>query len=119
MTSSVNNETRTDEPEWLRIVRDDIAASGSIAKTAARVGISRAALSQIINGIGPYGTGKASTERVAKRVMNTIGRIVCPFLTAYHGKETRITGLECRDYAYRVNPPTNSPREMQHWRACQ
>lgn len=103
----------------MQLIRADIAATGSISKTAARIGISRPALSQILNGIGPYGTGRASTKRIAERVLTTIGMIVCPFLSEYHGSEQRITGLQCREYAYREHPPTNSPREMQHWRFCQ
>lgn len=113
MTSSAN------EPEWLAILRADATATGSIAKTAERIGISRSAVSQILNGCGPYGTGKANTDKVADKVMNSIGLVACPFLSQYHGKEHRITGLQCREFAYRASAPTNSPREMQHWRACQ
>ena len=111
--------TTNEQSGWLDILRADIAATGSINKTAQRVGVSRPALSQILNGSGPYGSGKASTARVEEKVMNTIGLVACPFLSTYHGEEHRITGLQCREYAYRVNPPTNIPREMQHWRACQ
>lgn len=107
------------DPEWITILRADAAATGSITVTAQRVGVSRAAVSQILNGCGPYGTGRANTAKVADKVMNTIGMVPCPFLSQYHGKEHRITGLQCSEYAYRENPPTNSPRDMQHWRACQ
>jgi len=110
-----------DEPEWMQILRADIQASGSISATAARVGIARSSLSAIVNmtASSPYATGKASTAKVQERVMNTIGLVACPFLSEYHGSEHRITGLQCREYAYRENPPTSAPREMQHWRACQ
>ncbi|WP_136414772.1 helix-turn-helix transcriptional regulator [Herbaspirillum sp. ST 5-3] len=114
MTSSVKQE-----PEWMAILRADVQATGSIADTARRIGVSRPAISQILNGIGPYGTGKSSTVRVAEKVMNTIGLIACPFLSQDRGTEYRITGLQCREYAYRTTPPTNSPRDMRHWRACQ
>lgn len=112
MTSASN------KGNWMVILRDDIEATGSISKTAQRIGVSRSALSQILNGVGPYGTGKASTAKVEEKVMNTIGLVNCPFLSDYHGKEHKITGLECRDYAY-GKAPTSSPRQMQHWRACQ
>jgi hypothetical protein len=114
MTSSVK-----DAREWLDILRADVVATGTIADTARRVGVCRATVSQILNGCGPYGTGKASTAKVAEKVMNTIGLVACPFLTRERGEEHRITGLQCREYAYRSNPPTNSPRDMRHWRACQ
>lgn len=108
-------------PDWMQIVRDDIAATGSVSKTAARIGIARSSLSAIINNTAssPYASGKASTAKVAERVMNTIGLVACPFLSEYHGAEHRITGLQCREHAYRENPPTGAPREMQHWRTCQ
>ena len=56
-----NNMTSNDQSGWLSILRADIEATGSISKTAIRVGVSRPTLSQILNGIGHYGTGKAST----------------------------------------------------------
>lgn len=109
------------EPEWMEILRADVAASGSIAATAIRIGVARSGLSAILNATpsSPYANGKASTAKMAERVMNTIGMVVCPFLSEYRATEHRITGLQCREHAYRANPPTNSPREMQHWRACQ
>lgn len=107
------------EPEWLQILRADAQATGSISQTARRVGVSRPAISQILNGIGHYGSGRASTAKVAEKVMNTIGKVVCPFLSSYHATEHKITGLRCREYAVRATAPTNSPREMQHWLACQ
>ncbi|MBC7857984.1 MAG: hypothetical protein H7Z39_04230 [Burkholderiaceae bacterium] len=105
----------------MQILRADIKASGSVAATATRVDINRSALSGILNytSSSPYVTGKASTDKVAERVMNTIGLVGCPFLSEHHGADHRITGLQCREYAYRTNPPTNSPRDMRHWRACQ
>ena len=109
----------TSNKDWIEILRADIVASGSIGKTAERVGVSRPTLSQILNGCGHYGSGKASTAKVEEKVMNSIGLVTCPFLTEYHGTEHRITGLECREHAYRDSPPTHVPREMQHWRACQ
>lgn len=109
------------EPAWISIARDDVAATGSIAETARRIGIDRSALSGILNATPtcPYVNGKASTDKVAEKVMNTIGLIACPFLGEYHGEERRITGLQCREYAYRTTPPTSSPRDMRHWRVCQ
>lgn len=114
MTSSANNEA-----PWIEVLRADIAASGSVTNTATRVGVSRTALSQVLNGVGPYGTGAASTAKLEEKVMNSIGLVACPFLSTYHSAEHRITGLQCREFAYRKNPPTNGARDMQHWRACQ
>ncbi len=66
------------------------------AHIAKALGISATSLSMILNGTGPYGEGKASTARIAERV---------------------ITAEQCRSIAHRL-PPTGSPRDMQHWQAC-
>jgi hypothetical protein len=56
---------------------------------------------------------------MASKIMHSIGRVVCPFLTEQAGEARSITGIECRSYAYQTDPPTNSPRATNHWRACQ
>lgn len=114
---ALNNEA----PEWYRLIVEDVANTGSIAATARRIGIDRSALSGFLNrtSSSPYINGKASTDRLAAKVLATIGKLVCPFLSQEYGEERRLTGLECRNYACIPNPPTQSPRAMQHWRACQ
>jgi hypothetical protein len=88
------------------------------ARIAEQLGISSTALSMVINATGPYGTGAASTDRIAERVVHTFGRYACPHLTAEAGgEECVITADQCRGYAHR-SPPTGSPRAMQHWQAC-
>ncbi|MDP3887045.1 hypothetical protein [Hydrogenophaga sp.] len=88
------------------------------ARIAEQLGISSTALSMVINATGPYGTGAASTDRIAERVVHTFGRYACPHLTAEAGgEECVITADQCRAYAHRP-PPTGSPRAMQHWQAC-
>jgi hypothetical protein len=110
-----------DAPEWMRILYNDIEATGSITKTANRIGVDRSGISQIIHmpAGSNYANGKASPTRLIEKIMSTIGVVVCPFLTGENGTDQRITGLQCREFAYRANPPTNSPREVRHWRACQ
>jgi hypothetical protein len=88
------------------------------ARIAEQLGISSTALSMVINATGPYGSGVASTERIAERVVHTFGRYACPHLTAESGgEECVITADQCRATAHRP-PPTGSPRAMQHWQAC-
>lgn len=69
--------------------------------------ISRTAISLAINGKYP-----AKTDKIAAKVMEAYARVDCPHLS-----ET-ISINTCRAYALRT-APTNSPREMRHWRACQ
>ncbi|SDD57070.1 hypothetical protein SAMN05192589_107138 [Paracidovorax valerianellae] len=85
---------------------------------ARQLGISGAALSQVLNGSGKYGEGKASTAHIASRVEHTFGRYTCPHLTEEAGGEPQAVSAEqCRAFAHR-SPPTGSPRAMQHWQAC-
>ncbi len=43
------------------------------SEIAARLHLSAAAVSQVLNGSGKYGAGKASTDRIARRVLDTFG----------------------------------------------
>lgn len=89
------------------------------AKVAALVGVSAPVISQVLNGTGKYGSGEASTKKLADRVLHTFGRYPCPHLTVEEGgTEVIVTAGECRVYAHRP-PPIGSPRDLQHWQACQ
>ena len=102
---------------WFALLKTRCAGAVH-AHIALALGISRTALSMVLNGTGPYGEGKASTDRVAERVIHTYGRYVCPHLTEEEGGDERvITAEQCRAIAHR-SPPTGSPRDMQHWQAC-
>jgi hypothetical protein len=95
-----------------------VCAFRSRASVAAMLGISAPSLSQVLNGSGKYGSGEASTGRIADRVVHTFGRYACPHLTDEAGGESVvITAEQCRSFAHR-EPPTGSPRDMQHWQSC-
>ena len=88
------------------------------SQAAEELGVSAPTLSQVMNGSGLYGSGEASTERVAERVTHTWGRYACPHLTAEEGGSDQIvTAEQCRGYAH-CPAPISSPRAMQHWQAC-
>ena len=87
-------------------------------QVAKQLGVSPATLSQVLNGSGLYGEGKASTGRIADKVVHTFGRYICPHLTDESGGEQQeVTAEQCRAFAHSP-PPTSSPRAMQHWQAC-
>lgn len=99
----------------LLLSRTDGTQRSQVAK---QLGISPATLSQVLNGSGLYGTGQASTERIADKVTHTFGRYTCPHLTEEAAGEPQVvTAEQCRGYAHSA-PPTGSPRAMQHWQAC-
>ena len=104
---------------WFLILRERVQRRDVVrAHVAKQLGISAAALSQVLNGSGCYGNGTASTDRIAEKVIHTFGRYSCPHLTAEaSGADQVITAEQCRAYAHRA-APTSSPREMQHWQAC-
>lgn len=96
--------------QWLEILRQAVEDNPrGIAGVADQMGkgVSRTALSLVLANKYP-----AKTDRIAARVLDTFARISCP-----HLGET-VTQAQCRHFANRA-APTNSPRDMRHWRACQ
>lgn len=108
----------TQEP-WFAILADRCRAMKHY-EVAALLGIGHATLSIVLNSKGKYGSGEASTSRIADKVIHTFGQYACPYLTADSGdgEPVVITADRCRAYAWR-GAPTSNPREMQHWQACQ
>jgi hypothetical protein len=89
------------------------------SQVAVRLGVSAPVVSQVLNGSGAYGSGKASTERLFVRVESTFGHWACPHLTeqSNDGMPQVITAARCRELAHRP-APTSSPRDLAHWQAC-
>lgn len=85
---------------------------------AAMLGVSAPTVSQVLNASGKYGSGTASTLQLAERVIHTFGRYECPHLTEQASEPRVITADKCRTFAHRP-APSGSPRDMQHWQACQ
>lgn len=102
---------------WFALLRSRVQGAPRV-QVAKQLGISAPALSQVLNGSGEYGKGRASTARIASRVQHTFGRYPCPHLTAEAGGEEQVVSAdECRAFAH-IAPPTCSPRAMHHWQAC-
>lgn len=91
---------------WMSLLKSAVDAS-SKAKVAVDLDISRTAVSLVISGKYP-----ARTDKIAAKVIETYGRVICPHLDA------EITLAECKTY-HTGQVPTSSPRAMKHWRACQ
>jgi hypothetical protein len=87
------------------------------SRIAASLGLSLPAVSQIFNASGLYGTGAASTTRIAEKVLRVFGRFECPHLTQQRGEVVLIDCTTCRGYAHR-EPPIGSPQDLMHWQAC-
>jgi len=91
---------------WMTLLEEAVAAS-NITQVAAKLKLSRPAISQVLS--GTYG---AKTDRIRDRVLEVYWRIKCPHLGA------DISTAECSQYSNSA-VPTSSPRAMQHWRTCQ
>ncbi len=104
---------------WFQLLRQEIEAT-SMTAVAARLRVSRGAVSQVFNGTGLYGTGQASAEKFGERVRTMSTQMRCPFLSSVTGEEQFITGSECSAFAYRECPTSSSlaTRHWQHCRAC-
>lgn len=100
---------------WFTMLLDAVKATSQSA-VARQLGRSACLVNQVIKGGGAYGEGKASTDGIARRVLDTYGQWPCPYLG--DGSDTRvISAAQCRTYAHR-EAPTGSPRDLAHWRAC-
>lgn len=86
-------------------------------QVADTLGVSAPLLSQVLNGSGKYGTGEAKTDKIAARVIHHFGRYECPYLSEQNGQSHVIDADTCRIHAHRP-APVGSPRDMQHWQAC-
>ncbi|MGE4244179.1 hypothetical protein [Ramlibacter sp.] len=106
-----------DQP-WFALLTER-ASSLSRKLVAGALGVSAPVISQVLNGTGKYGSGAASTDKLAEKVVHTFGRFPCPHLTEQSAaaEPVVITAEQCRGFAHRP-VPTGSPRDMQHWQAC-
>lgn len=102
---------------WFELLRQ-AASRETKAKVAARLGVSGSTVGQVLNGSGLYGTGEASTRRIADLVLHKFGSFECPHLSERFAEPRVISAAECRSYAHRETVPIGSPQALNHWRAC-
>ena len=107
------------QEQWFAVLQR-ACANRRQASVARQLGLSTGAISQILTGTGKYGTGSASTKRIAAKVIHVFSRFTCPHLTdeSLSGADVVISAEQCRAWACRP-APTSSPRELKHWMACQ
>ncbi|MDP1681045.1 MAG: hypothetical protein Q8L39_04645 [Burkholderiales bacterium] len=93
---------------WLDLLNKAVAEHPrGRAGVAEALDVSRTTISLVLDDKYP-----AKTDKIEAKVMDMYARVPCP-----HLNET-ISINACRAHALRA-APTNSPREMRHWRACQ
>lgn len=113
MSEKINAMTRgayMDAP-WFAGLMDEVRRTSKTA-VAEKLGFSRASISQVCNGCGPYGSGKASTGNIELAYRRHYEQLICPHTQAQVGI------AHCRDIALRA-APTHNPMQMLQWQACQ
>lgn len=97
--------------DWFQGLQREVENSTK-AEVARRMGVKRSRLSCVMNGLGAYGTGAASTAKLEEQYRRAFEQVSCPF----NGNQV---GIEyCRESAL-CSVPTQNPRMMMQWQACQ
>lgn len=97
--------------DWFAGFMSEVQHS-SITAVAAKLGLTRVTISQVFNGSGEYGKGKASTSSIEHAYRAQYEKLTCPHTQAHVGI------AHCREVALRA-APTHNPLHMQQWQACQ
>lgn len=93
---------------WMELLARAVAENPrGAAGVANELGVSRAAVSLVNSGKYP-----ARTDRIAAKVLDVYERHMCPHTGA------QVRRADCASRAL-APAPTNSPRDMRQWRACQ
>jgi hypothetical protein len=99
------------DTNWFAGLMDEIRRTSKTA-VAEKLGFHRSSISQVCNGCGPYGTGKATTANIELAYRRAYEQLVCPHTQRQAGI------AHCREMALRP-APTHNPMQMMQWQACQ
>lgn len=99
------------EPEWLALLRHEVAKRGSIAAVAAEIGMPRPSLSMLLSGTYPAKLDKVTRKYARKVFARYRDQVRCPHL------RRGIGAAECRAFAA-APMSTSNPEKLRHWRAC-
>lgn len=97
--------------DWFAGLEREVANSNKTA-VAVKMNICRPKLSQVMNGLGAYGSGAASTNHIEREYRRTFEQLECPH------SSSKVDISTCRDNALGA-APTHNPRQMMQWQACQ
>ncbi|MFZ6872839.1 MarR family transcriptional regulator [Undibacterium sp. Di27W] len=97
--------------DWFKALQTEVDASNKTV-VARKMQVNRSTLSAVMNGIGEYGKGKASTSGIELQFRRAYEQLTCPHTL-------KVIGIaDCRSNA--LGPaPTHNPRQTMHWQACQ
>ncbi len=99
------------DSDWFNALQREVGASNK-TRVAQKMGVSRSTLSAIVNGLGEYGKGTASTTNFEREFRRAYEQLECPHTG------TKVGTVYCRENAL-CAAPTHNPLQMMHWQACQ
>ena len=110
MSASLNLDLP--EPEWISLLRAEIAAGKSISQIARETGIARPSVSMLLSNTYPAKSFDLVTRKHGARVVQLYrNQVLCPYLHRPIGADT------CTAHAS-APMSTSSPEKLKHWRAC-
>lgn len=100
------------EPEWLGLLRAQVAKGKSISQIARETGMARPSLSMLLSGTYPAQSLDLVTQKHGVRVVQIYrDQTLCPHL------RRGIPITECKSFAL-APMSTSDPEMLRHWRAC-
>ncbi|WP_233193099.1 hypothetical protein [Acidimangrovimonas sediminis] len=98
-------------PDWVELVREEVAKGRSIAAVAAEIGMPRPSLSMLLSGTYPAKLDKVSRKYAARVFSIYRAERLCPHI----GRG--ISLATCRENAL-APMSTSNPEKLRQWRAC-
>jgi hypothetical protein len=99
------------EPEWLSLLRAEIAKGRTITDLARQIDMPRPSLSMLLAGNYPARLDKITRKFSARVVAEFRGMVLCPHL------KTGIAAEACQRHAA-APMSTNNPDRLRFWAAC-
>ena len=99
------------DPEWVQLLRTEVAKRRSIAAVARDIDMPRPSLSMLLAGTYPAGLDKVSAKYAAKVISLFRGQVLCPHLRKGIGIDV------CKGHAA-APMMMSSPDQLKFWAAC-
>lgn len=99
------------DPEWVQLLRAEVAKGRSIAAVARDIDMPRPSLSMLLAGNYPAGLDKVSRKYAATVILLFRGQVLCPHLRKGIGIDA------CKTQAG-APMQMSSPDQLKFWAAC-
>lgn len=99
------------DADWFKALEREVAATNK-TQVALKMGVDRATVSAVVNGLAAYGKGTAKTTNFEREFRRAYEQLECPYTGGNVG------AVYCRENAL-CSAPTHNPLQMMHWQACQ